>query len=190
MITSALPWLWIDPSPARVSGALASGAASRQCWVRAVDVASSPDLVFAWTTQLRRAPYSYDLIDNWGHRSPQVLDPALIDLRPGDTVMRIFTVVSVDPARSFTLRFSSARAERIFGRLIIEYLVEPVESSSRLVVRLSVPLPTGPLDGLRQSALAWGDLVMMRKQLRELRRLAERDHRSLTPPDSRPAGEQ
>ncbi|MHA7154063.1 SRPBCC family protein [Arthrobacter sp. TMN-50] len=180
MTVCRLPWYWTETNPGMPPDPAHDAAtASSQHWIRAVDVECTADLLFAWTTQLRRAPYSYDLLDNFGRRSPQLLDPRLIDVRVGDPVMRIFTVSAVDPGRSFAVVPRSERAAHLFGALVIEYAVEPVDCGSRLVASLSVPLPAGPLSGLRQAALAWGDLVMMRKQLRELRRLAERDHRTL-----------
>jgi hypothetical protein len=61
-----------------------------------------------------------------------------------------------------------------FGGLACTYRVEPAEEhASRLIGRLDLTAG-GRIAGL---AVAWGDLVMMRKQLRTLASLAARDHR-------------
>ena len=57
------------------------------------------------------------------------------------------------------------------------YAAEPSGSGSRIVVRIAAAAD-GRLARLRARALAWGDLVMMRRQLLNLKALAERDARS------------
>jgi hypothetical protein len=54
------------------------------------------------------------------------------------------------------------------------YAAEPAGSGSRIVVRIAVAA-NGRLARVRAHALAWGDLVMLRRQLLNLRALAERD---------------
>ena len=57
---------------------------------RAISIAAPPAMVFAWLCQLRIAPYSYDLLDNTGRRSPRTRSAALTDLAVGQPFVRIF----------------------------------------------------------------------------------------------------
>ena len=66
---------------------------------------------------------------------------------------------------------------RLFGPVAMTYAAEPEGTDSRIVCRLAVDA-SGPLARARAHALAWGDLVMMRRQLLNLKALAERDARA------------
>ena len=57
---------------------------------RAISIAAPTAMVFAWLCQLRIAPYSYDLLDNTGRRSPRTRCAALTDLAVGQPFVRIF----------------------------------------------------------------------------------------------------
>jgi hypothetical protein len=142
---------------------------------RAVDVAAPAAVVFRWLCQLRAAPYSYDLIDNGGRRSPQTLTAGLDRLEPGQQFMRIFRLVEVEPGHSLTVRASGT----IFGEVLVSYRVtETGAGASRLVAKLLVDPPAGVLGSVpARGLLAAGDLVMMRRQLLNLARLAEREAR-------------
>jgi hypothetical protein len=139
---------------------------------RAVDIAASPGVVYQWVCQLKVAPYSYDLLDNLGRRSRRALTPGVDDLAVGQRWM-VFSITDFEPGRHVTGQVLPGPG-RIFGQMAATYAIRPrSDSACRLVVRLSVEAATG-LRRLRPAALAWGDLVMMRKQLRTLKRLAER----------------
>jgi hypothetical protein len=63
--------------------------------------------------------------------------------------------------------------QRLYGPLAISYLVQPRgATASRLVVRLDAAA-AGALSRLRRRLLAWGDRLMMAKQLRTIKELAE-----------------
>lgn len=146
--------------------------------IRAVSVAAQPDTVYAWLGNLRVAPYSYDLVDNFGRRSPRSLDASLPALAAGQRVMMIFDVVRVRPPGELTLRMRAGLGRAVFGDVLVTYAVEPVGEGSRLVAVLRWDAPAGPLLRLRRTLLAWGDLLMMRKQLLTLAARADHTERA------------
>lgn len=149
---------------------------------RAVDVAAPAAVTFRWLCQLRVAPYSYDLLDNGGRRSPRTLTPGLERLAVGQRMCRIFTLASFVPGSQLTLQLTAPRGRRAFGDVAMTYAVTSTgPRSSRLLARVR----TAGLDPVRRHALAWGDLVMMRKQLRTFAALAERSAATSIPDQHR-----
>jgi hypothetical protein len=143
---------------------------------RGVDVEAPPEVTFRWVCQLREAPYSYDLLDNLGRRSPRTLTPGLDQLEPGQLFM-VLRIVEVVPGRQVTGRATST-AQTLFGLAAGCYTVTPRgPHASRLVVRLTLARPTRWWHPVRDELLAWGDLFMMRKQLLTIKALAEQTAR-------------
>lgn len=142
--------------------------------VRAVGCGAPAPHAYRWLCQLRLAPYSYDWIDNAGRTSPRQLVAGTEDLRVGQRMMTIFDLVAFTPGRDLTVLVRPGAPTVAFGRVAVTYAAVPSPVGSRLVAVLRVEEPPGPLAGARVRALAWGDLLMMRKQLRTLAVLAER----------------
>jgi hypothetical protein len=147
-------------------------------YFRAIGVKASPALTYRWLCQLTQAPYSYDLIDNRGHRSPRELTPGADHIEggvgvPGPQGHRY-------PAGPFCEWRCPEEMAKVFGPMSATYAVLPGEAGgSRIVVKIWIGASGrfGRLKRLRRLALALGDVVMMRKQLTTLRSLAERDQR-------------
>lgn len=134
---------------------------------RAISVHAPITLVFLWLCQLKLAPYSYDLLDNFGRKSPQQLAYGLDRLEVGQRFMTIFSLVSFRRDAHITLRSR---------RVAVTYAVSAQGSATRLLVRVIFDPPGARLGTmLLGNALALGDLLMMRKQLLTLKALAERD---------------
>ena len=125
---------------------------------------------------MRGAPYSYDVLDNTGRRSPRARSAELTDLAVGQRFVRIFGRVHVFELAAFATNEHITLRQRDFGRItriaivFNTYAVDPEGSGTRLHVRV---LFDGPW--LLGQALALVNLMMMRKQLRIFKSLAERD---------------
>ncbi len=139
---------------------------------RAVDVSAPAEVTFRWLCQLRAAPYSYDWLDNLGRRSPQTLTAGLDDIAVGQRFQSVFALVAFESGRSLTMALSS----RLMGRIACTYRADRLSAErSRIVVKVAVAVPPrAPLAALVRLLLPPGDLLMMRRQLLNLKRLAER----------------
>ncbi|MDA1367044.1 hypothetical protein [Glycomyces algeriensis] len=145
-------------------------------WLRAIEIDAPVAVVFRWLCQMRVAPYSYDLLDNRGRRSPRRLTPGVEELQAGQEFMTIFTLVDYQRDAYLTLEMTSERGLRAFGPFIVVYDVEPLAGGrTRLRATLLVgdKAKDGAIDAARRRVLAWGDLAMMRRQLLTFKALAE-----------------
>ena len=145
---------------------------------RGITVKAAPEVLFPWLCQMRVAPYSYDWIDNLGRSSPRNLIPGLEKLAVGQRMMTIFQVIAFERNRHITLRLKpKAMGSRLWGDCLVSYLIVPqTRNTCRLLVKLMVPYSPGPGPWLMRTFLAWGDWIMMRRQLLNFKALAERPH--------------
>ena len=89
--------------------------------------------------------------------------------------MSIFELVDFDQDAQLTIQLRAPRALAMFGPLAGTYAVRELDAThTRLVVKLNLGLRgDNLLHRARRGALVWGDLLMMRRQLRNVRHLAE-----------------
>jgi hypothetical protein len=140
--------------------------------MRAVDIQAPVEVVYRWICQIKVAPYSYDWLDNLGRRSPRGLTPGAERVEIGQNFM-IGPIVEFEKDRHITA-ITDPRAARVFGACAFTYMVKPSgPGSCRLVVKGNLER-RGWWGQAPLFLLAWGDFVMMRKQLLTLKALAER----------------
>jgi hypothetical protein len=144
-------------------------------YYRGITVDATPETLFPWLCQMRVAPYSYDWIDNFGRQSPRRLIPGLDNLAIGQSMMTIFELVGFERNRQITLRLKpDAIGSRLLEDCLVSYLIVPqARKTCRLLVKLTIPCSPGPLPWLLRIFLAWGDWIMMRRQLLNFKTLAE-----------------
>jgi hypothetical protein len=140
--------------------------------MRAIDIDAPASLTYRWVCQLKVAPYSYDMLDTPGRRSPQSLTPGLEHLATGQRFLAGLTIAEFEVDRHVTV---TGRPGRICGSIALTYAVIPLAPMrSRLIAKFHLESRTR-WDHVRAVLLAWGDLIMMRKQFLTLKKLAERD---------------
>ena len=135
-----------------------------QAW-RGVTVRASADRVWPWVAQIRLAPYSYDWIDSLGRRSPRELR-GLPEPQVGEPFSAAFggrpagRILSVEPGVQLT--------GMIMGAAMSYVLVPDGDATTRLLLKVAAAGRPAMMP-----LLCVGDLVMARRQLRTLARLAE-----------------
>ncbi len=150
--------------------------ATSQPLFRAVTVQAEPSVLFRWLCQLRISSYSFAFL--FGMRTPTTLTPGTDRLEVGQRFMDLFDLVDYDVNRHLTLAISGSGGKTIYGDLVVSYVVRDIgHGLSRLVVK-TIHEPAGGLQKVLKPFLAWGDLFMMRRQLHNLRRFAEREQLS------------
>jgi hypothetical protein len=166
------------------------GAGGRSLF-RGITIGQSPEVVWTWLGQLRLAPYSYDWLDNGFRRSPRRL-VELPAMAVGDPLMVWLRVTQVDPLRSFTAGCRSFAdllpRQRLFHKMVqkpgfVLFNLEWVGLSyqlcalgpqqTRLLVKLRWKCRSNLLAPLTYLMFELADFVMMRRQLLNLKALAE-----------------
>jgi hypothetical protein len=142
-----------------------------EAW-RGVTVRATADRIWPWLTQVRIAPYSYDWIDNLGRRSPRRL-LGLTEPRVGEPFTtaggrQLGRILAVDSGRQLTATIMGA---------YMSYLLVPAEDGgTRLLLKVVATTARWIAP-----ALSVGDLIMARRQLLNLKELAEREGRPDAP---------
>ncbi len=143
---------------------------------RGVSIQAPASVVFRWLCQLQVAPYSYDRIDNRGRRSPHVLIPGLERLELGQRMMG-FELIEFEQNWHLTLQGGSP----FLGEGAGSYMIVPKSGDAcRLLVKILVKYPKGPMGLLARLILPWGDVIMIRRQLLNFKELSEETYRSST----------
>ena len=136
-----------------------------QAW-RGVHIEAPADVVWPWVAQVRLAPYSYDWIDNLGRRSPRELvglpEPHVGERFTAAGGRKLGRIVSVDPGRQLTGTIMGA---------FMSYVLVPRQQDTRLLLKVVMQTNRWAAVGL-----SVGDLIMARRQLLNLKHLAERHH--------------
>ena len=95
-------------------------------------------------------------------------------------------IVNFERNRHLTIRtIPGSFEQRFLGDNLASYLIVPEDSGRcRLLVKLVMKFPRGPLGWFLRVFLPWGELIMMRKQLLNFKQLSEQTSNGKLPRDS------
>lgn len=150
--------------------------------MRSVEIAAPPELVFRWLCQLRVAAYSYDWANSAERRSPRELLPGLDELELGQRVMEVYELAGFVQGRELTIRLdrrlmAQQGLEGWYAPAATTYRVSAAgPSSTRLLAKSVTAFPRGLRWRLARMMVKPADRLLLKRQLRTLKRLAERDH--------------
>lgn len=142
---------------------------------RAITIRATPEEIWPWLVQVgltRAGWYSYDLLDNLGHRSARHIVPELQNLLPGDVVP-----MSPDGKQGMTVHSLRRPTSMIWAdqsyTTWVWQLDENPDGSTRLIMRVRSRYRWLSPSIAFSVLLEFGDIWMMRKMLLNLRDRAE-----------------
>ena len=142
---------------------------------RAITIAATPQEIWPWLVQVgvtRAGWYSYDILDNLGHRSARRIIPELQNLAPGDLVpmspngKQGIPVLSIDPPASMVW---GTAAESTWTW----QLDASADGSTRLITRVRSRYRWLSPSIAMSLLVEFADIWMMRKMLMNVRDRAE-----------------
>lgn len=141
---------------------------------RGITINAEPDVIFKWLCQMRYGTYSYGMsFEILGGRCPTKLVPDQPDLSVGQSAM-IFEVASFEQDRHLTLSIKPGSLYPVTS-LVVCYLIVPNDSGqNRLLFKLVGKCKSGPFGSFAKRFLPWGNLIMMRKQLKVFKHFSEK----------------
>jgi len=142
---------------------------------RAISIGAPPERVWPWLVQVgtkRAGWYSYDLLDNLGHRSARRIIPELQGLAAGDVVP-----MSPDGKQGINVYSLDAPHSMVWGTpgdtSWVWQLDRQPDGTTRLITRIRSRIRWTPMSIAFSGLVELGDFWMIRKMLHGLQERAE-----------------
>jgi len=168
--SASIPGFYLDALP-EVSASLAMGR------LRYIEIGAGKSHVFAWLSQLRLAPYSYDYIDNRGRRSPYFIVRNLPPIKNGTHCLLAFHVHAFEEDSFLVCRFCEPinKPLNLFLKaLYIEYRLVEDGGSTHLWCKVLGQVNRGIVSRTAFLMILGINRIMLGRQLQVIKKLSER----------------
>lgn len=145
--------------------------------LRHIEIQACASNVFIWLKQLRIAPYSYDLLDNRGRKSPGYIIENLPVLKVNTHFLLAFHILMFEENKFIAGRFCepvNPPVNRYVKEMFIEYRIQEIGTNARLWCKVKGWYN----NDIASKGFYWVfsivNLIMTSRQLRNIKKLSER----------------
>jgi hypothetical protein len=144
--------------------------------IRHIEICAAASEIFVWLKQLRIAPYSFDLLDNRGRKSPEFLIENLPPLKCGSHFLLAFHIYGFEENKYIAGRFCvpvNPPVNRFIREMLIEYRIQESGLNSILWCKIKGWYNHGLETKGFFRVFSIVNLIMTKKQLGKIRKLSE-----------------
>lgn len=144
--------------------------------VRHIEIQAGASDIYIWLKQLRVAPYSFDLLDNRGRKSPDYIIENLPPLKVNSHFLLAFHIYSFEENKYIAGRFCvpvNPPVNRYMREMYVEYMITEQETTSTLWFKVRGWYNKGLASSGFFRIFSIVNLCMTKWQLRKIRKLSE-----------------
>ena len=141
---------------------------------RAITIQAPAEEIFLWLCQLRFSSCSYDLIGGSKKKALQSTLYSQPELKINQTVMEIFELISFEQNVQITLSIKPNSGYPLESLIVSYMTIKQGGKSCRLICKANMKYKRSLVGYIAKKILPLGDLIMMRKQMLNIKRFAER----------------
>jgi hypothetical protein len=144
--------------------------------IRNIEIEAGESDIYVWLKQLRIAPYSFDLFDNRGRKSPEFIIENLPPLKINSHFLLSFHIYGFEENTFIAGRFClpvNPPVNRYLKEMFIEYRIQELGAKVRLWCKIKGWYNKDIASKGFFSIFSVVNLFMTKRQLRKIRKLSE-----------------
>lgn len=144
--------------------------------VRHIEIRAGASDIYIWLKQLRIAPYSFDIFDYGGRKSPEFIIENLPPLKINSHFLLAFHICGFEENKYIAGRFCvpvNPPVNRYMREMLVEYRIDERETGSTLWFKVRGWYNKGLSSNGFFSIFSFANFIMTKRQLMRIRKLSE-----------------